>query len=348
MYPITKPINLQKYNRTESKNTMKHKSKTQRNNNPEIISQNRLKTYSDTTKTNIKSNMKQYEHLPKQCFYNNYVGNLTKDFESNNPSSIDILNYCGGYPIMRTEHVWPICPKHGPLMFIFQMTDHKKIKDISIIQLYMCASYIDDQIILHHDCNNKAESITVNFLTTTNTTTAYLTRRFYPTKKLTEVKNDDVLLLTKQYIKFDKTKFMYNSLYFQSSNYDKIELSHSSIKNDIKNNKSKKTEFGYIVDINKHNEEIIVTDTDINLNKEYNNEKIIHFSGIKKELNNIMILHHTHDIPEQLNTNNFSEYNIYDDGFGYIVLISNKHIKLILKNKPIILHMNYDLILKLH
>lgn len=57
------------------------------------------------------------------------------------------FNYFGGRPLMGANHTWPVCPKHGPLVFLWSAED---LVDGTVVQCYVCcnvllASKQDDQ-----------------------------------------------------------------------------------------------------------------------------------------------------------------------------------------------------------
>lgn len=75
------------------------------------------------------------EELPESLTYDAY-GARTADEPINN----DIYNYCGGEPMGYPGDKWPLCPKHGPLLFVWQMTDQKH-GEPCLIQAFICGTW---------------------------------------------------------------------------------------------------------------------------------------------------------------------------------------------------------------
>lgn len=74
------------------------------------------------------------EELPQSLMYDAYAAMAVDE-------PVDIHNYCGGEPMGFAEDTWPTCPKHGPLLFLWQMTDQKH-PDPCLIQAFICGEWI--------------------------------------------------------------------------------------------------------------------------------------------------------------------------------------------------------------
>jgi hypothetical protein len=134
------------------------------------------------------------DELPAGAFYDAYGA------ETVDPNPIkDNYNFCGGQPLCLPEHKWPICPKHGPLLFLFQMTDQKPIEgeksfDPCIIQVFICGTvytptYEDEKSVsVNLRCYTGGflydDDCRVQFDVGSYKNFAYFTRRFYPRKEM--------------------------------------------------------------------------------------------------------------------------------------------------------------------
>jgi len=125
------------------------------------------------------------EELPDGAFYDAYGATIVDPVPTNTN-----YNFCGGQPLGLADHKWPICPKHGPLLFLFQMTDQKEPLDPCIIQVFICGTWYrppyspvnsvsvdlgcyQGQYLSDHDCR-------VQFDVGSSKNFAYFTRRFFP------------------------------------------------------------------------------------------------------------------------------------------------------------------------
>jgi len=157
------------------------------------------------------------EKLPPIAFYEIYAAKV-----SDHPQSE--LNYCGGHPMSNGDEKWPCCPKHGPLMFLWQMTDQKRTKEKTVIQYFMCACIYEDQVSWNGQCLKDEKykyNVTIDGISydvESNKRFAYVTRQFYPTSayddkssslfgKLINPKSE--LILPKRYLHWEQIEVPY-------------------------------------------------------------------------------------------------------------------------------------------
>ncbi|MFS8159839.1 MAG: hypothetical protein ACMG6E_06445 [Candidatus Roizmanbacteria bacterium] len=171
----------------------------------------------------VCSKGKDYKELPDEAFYLGWAASLQDE-------PIDPNNYFGGEPLALPEHVWPCCHEHGPLMFIWQMTDQANPDDPCIIQYFMCANNYKRHntwnvawkgrcLNLEMDCHNfsnmhSEEEQIVRYDLKSKKNFGYLVRRFYPGNRAKfmsnprqpSTKKDKTHVIEKSYLKWSQVK----------------------------------------------------------------------------------------------------------------------------------------------
>jgi hypothetical protein len=136
------------------------------------------------------------ETLPDKAYYEAY-GATTSDIPANDSTTAS-YNYCGEEPMGYDGDVWPICPKHGPLLFLWQMTDQQPFTgedgtqqyDPCIIQMFACATWYKGKYDEHHHVSMNLRCYEGEYLNDNDCRVqfdvgsyknfAYFTKRFYP------------------------------------------------------------------------------------------------------------------------------------------------------------------------
>lgn len=136
------------------------------------------------------------ETLPDKAYYEAF-GAKVSDVPVDDSVTAS-YNYCGGEPMGYDADVWPTCPKHGPLLFLWQMTDQQPFKnqdgnenfDPCIIQMFGCATWYKGQYDQQHHVSMNLrcyegeyindEDCRVQFDLGSYKNFAYFTKRFYP------------------------------------------------------------------------------------------------------------------------------------------------------------------------